>query len=281
MKAQPKMEDAAELERDRFDLETRLKEAQSEISEFVKNQETLEKIIKDKDRQTRQDKKQIEFLDNSIKHTRGELRSTQEMLETKETQVRDLEKEIENLKCSIKSINVRFDREKNKADMFEEKFSKSELQLKKAWHFLTEGNKAIKMKDTTIKTLQEQKKKLESLVKQFTQTADGKTVSLESIHSVLNQQPTTLVLSTDTNDKSFEDQLEDLKTKLESGDAGVVAKFTDESKESFFNPESVDDAEMAEVMEGEIMDGEEDPEQIRINKLQMLATKTLNPPVVS
>ena len=165
--------------------------------------------------------------------------------------------------------------------MFEEKFSKSELQLKKAWHFLTEGNKAIKMKDTTIKTLQEQKKKLESLVKQFTQTADGKTVSLESIHSVLNQQPTTLVLSTDTNEKSFEDQLEDLKTKLESGDAGVVAKFTDESKESFFNPESADDAEMAEVMEGEIMDGEEDPEQIRINKLQMLATKTLNPPVVS
>jgi hypothetical protein len=57
-----------------------LKECQGEIADFVRNQEVLEKIIKDKDRQTKQDKKQIEFLDNSIKHARGELRNTQEML---------------------------------------------------------------------------------------------------------------------------------------------------------------------------------------------------------
>lgn len=51
VKMQPKSEDAAELELIKEDLETRLKEASNEISEFVKNQETLEKIIKDKDRQ--------------------------------------------------------------------------------------------------------------------------------------------------------------------------------------------------------------------------------------
>jgi len=50
VKTQPKIEDQAELERDRQDLETRLKECQGEIADFVKNQEVLEKIIKDKDR---------------------------------------------------------------------------------------------------------------------------------------------------------------------------------------------------------------------------------------
>jgi hypothetical protein len=51
-----------------------------------------------------------------------------------------------------------------------------------------------------------------------------------------------------------------------------------------FKPVASQDAEMDDqsIMEGEIMDGEEDPEQIRINKLQQLATKTLNPqPVTS
>ena len=51
VKLQPKSEDAAELELIKEDLETRLKEASNEIVEFVKNQETFEKIIKDKDRQ--------------------------------------------------------------------------------------------------------------------------------------------------------------------------------------------------------------------------------------
>jgi hypothetical protein len=37
VKLQPKSEDAAELEIIKEDLETRLKEASSEISEFVKN----------------------------------------------------------------------------------------------------------------------------------------------------------------------------------------------------------------------------------------------------
>jgi cytochrome c-type biogenesis protein CcmH/NrfF len=38
------------------------------------------------------------------------------MLESKEVQVRNLEKELETLKCNNKSINVRFDREKTKAE---------------------------------------------------------------------------------------------------------------------------------------------------------------------
>ena len=85
----------------------------------------------------------------------------------------------------------------------------------------------------------------------------------------------------------------DIKTKLEQGDAETMTKIENftASKAHFnklevkndskikFNPEVSMDAAMdeEEVMEGEIMDGEEDPDQIRINKLQQLASLTLNP----
>lgn len=149
IKAQPKLEDA-DIERMQ-DLESRLKESEFDRSDLVKNQETLEKIISDKDRQTRQDKKQIEFLENSIRHIRGELRQTQEMLDTEKTMVRNLEKDAENKNVTIKSINVRFDREFKARAEFEDRSNKLDLQLKKSWQYLTDANKAIKLKDTTIK----------------------------------------------------------------------------------------------------------------------------------
>ena len=48
-------------------METRLKEAQAEIQELQVNAETNDKIIKDKERQARSDKKQIEFLEDDKK----------------------------------------------------------------------------------------------------------------------------------------------------------------------------------------------------------------------
>lgn len=46
-----------ELEQEKVDLEMQLKEAQGEIVDLNKNQETLEKIMKDKERLARQDAK--------------------------------------------------------------------------------------------------------------------------------------------------------------------------------------------------------------------------------
>lgn len=40
------------------------------------------------------------------------------MLNNKETEVRNLEKELEQKKCEIKSIQMRFDREKLKSEQF-------------------------------------------------------------------------------------------------------------------------------------------------------------------
>ena len=74
--------------------------------------------MKDKERQARSDKKQIEFLETDRKQIRGDLRTTQEMLNGKETEVRNLEKDVEHKKCEIKSITMRFDREKTKSEQF-------------------------------------------------------------------------------------------------------------------------------------------------------------------
>ncbi len=59
--------------------------------------EILEKVNKDRERQARQDKKAIEFLEGDKKRARGEVQETREMLEAKELEVRNLKKDIERL----------------------------------------------------------------------------------------------------------------------------------------------------------------------------------------
>ena len=91
------------------------------------------------------------------------------------------------------------------------------------------------------------------------------------------------------SEKALDNQYDTLKTKIEQGDTDILSKMENFTKDLqkdklTFKPVASQDAEMDDqsIMEGEIMDGEEDPEQIRINKLQQLATKTLNPqPVTS
>lgn len=76
----------------------------------------------------------------------------------------------------------------------------------------------------------------------------------------------------------------DIKTKIEQGDTEMMTKIENftasknhlaklevkSNSKIKFNPEVSMDAAMddEEVMEGEIMDGDEDPDQIRIKKLQ-------------
>jgi len=81
---------------------------------------------------------------------------------------------------------VRFDREKAKAETFEEKCRQQELQLKKAVQFMTDGNKAIKHKDTLLKQAEEKIVQLSTFIKQFSQLSDGKTLSLDAIKTAIS-----------------------------------------------------------------------------------------------
>lgn len=50
-------ESIRELQQEKQDLEARLKEAQAEIGDLLRQLEVHERLIKDKERQTRQDKR--------------------------------------------------------------------------------------------------------------------------------------------------------------------------------------------------------------------------------
>ena len=155
-----KLPELLELESEKQELESRLKEATDEIKELTNAQETQEKIIKDKERQARSDKKQIDFLENDRKHIRGDLRNTQEMLNNKETEVRNIEKDLEQKKCENKSITMRFDREKLKSETFQDKYNKTEVKLSSALQYLSEANKALKHKDISLQTSEQKVKEL-------------------------------------------------------------------------------------------------------------------------
>lgn len=60
-------------------------------------QSISEKVIRDRERQARQDKKAIEFLEGDKRRAKGEVQETREMLEAKELEVRNLKKDLERL----------------------------------------------------------------------------------------------------------------------------------------------------------------------------------------
>lgn len=70
---------------------------EKEIAELKAQLVIQEKIVRDRERQARQDKKAIEFLEGDKRRSRGEVQETREILDTKEQEVRNLKKDIENL----------------------------------------------------------------------------------------------------------------------------------------------------------------------------------------
>jgi type II secretory pathway component GspD/PulD (secretin) len=88
---------------------------------------------------------------------------------------------------------------------------------------LTEGNKAIKHKDMSLKSAHERIAKLNQFIKQVSQLGNGKTLSIDAINSALSQQPTTIVMANPSLGAQPsqiaaikpEDQFNELKTKIE------------------------------------------------------------------
>ena len=87
------------------------------------------------------------------------------MLNDKETEVRNLEKDLEQKKCEIKSITMRFDREKLKSEQFQDKYNKTEVKLSSALQYLSEANKALKHKDISLQTCEQKVKDLQNIIK--------------------------------------------------------------------------------------------------------------------
>ena len=126
---------------------------------------------------------------------------------------------------------------------------------------LTDGNKALKHKDMSLKQANDKILKLNNFIKQFVQLGNGKTLSLDAINSAVNQQPCVIMAPAAGNSEMRYDEI---KTKIEQGDQDTLAKIEEFTKQEKgkpdsklkFNPEASGDAAMdeEEVMEGEIMD---------------------------
>lgn len=112
---------------------------------------------------------------------KGAKRELQESLSNKEVEVRNVEKQLEHKSCELKSLTQRFDKQKQAADSFQEKYNKSDIQLKKATTILTGANKAIKHKDLMLAEKQKEISKLEGVLRKFTEQKDGKTMSIAQI----------------------------------------------------------------------------------------------------
>ncbi len=80
----------------------------------------LEKVIKDRERQARQDKKAIEFLEGDKKRAKGEVQETKEMLDAKELEVRDLKKENERLLIDLKALEARFAKSQTTSSQYQD-----------------------------------------------------------------------------------------------------------------------------------------------------------------
>jgi predicted nucleic acid-binding Zn-ribbon protein len=76
--------------------------------------------VKDRERQARQDKKAIEFLEADKRRSRGEVQETRELLESKEQEVRTLKKDIENLQVQLKSLEASYAKLKQQSDQFQD-----------------------------------------------------------------------------------------------------------------------------------------------------------------
>lgn len=93
---------------------------------------------------------------------------------------------------------------------------------------MTDGNKAIKHKDTLLRQAEEKIVQLSTFIKQFSQLSDGKTLSLDAIKTAISLQPATLVIAASNPEQStFESSFNELKTKIEQGDADTIARMED------------------------------------------------------
>lgn len=57
---------------------------------------------------------------------------------------------MEHRTFEIKSIQLRFDKEKTKSENYQKQFNETSLQLKKVQELLTSANKAIKHKEVLL-----------------------------------------------------------------------------------------------------------------------------------
>ena len=170
---------------------------------------------------------------------------------------------------------MRFDREKLKSEQFQDKYNKTEVKLSSALQYLSEANKALKHKDISLHTSEQKVKDLQNIIKQFTQLKDGKSLSAGAIQeNVTFQQPVQITLSGGIQPSNVEQQI---KSETQPSAPAETEEKQNATVKTAPKPtcEPGELAEMIDASDGEIMDGEENVDTIKMNKIQQVAATTL------
>ena len=83
-----------------------------ENDDLVKQIENLEKLLRDKDRISRQDKSQISYFEQENRRLKAREKDLQEMLTEAENKILNLEKDKEQQQVEFKSIQRKFENER-------------------------------------------------------------------------------------------------------------------------------------------------------------------------
>lgn len=140
--------------------------AQGDVVELQNAALVTEKIVRDRERQARQDKKAIEFMEGDVKRVRGEAQELRETIEQRELEARNLRRDLETSQCEFKSVVARFEKLHKTLETKEEALARKRIELEKVTALLSEANKAIKHKETLLRARERRVEELERYVRQ-------------------------------------------------------------------------------------------------------------------
>lgn len=120
----------------------------------------MDKLVHDRDRQARADRKQIEHFEQETRRLRIELKETQLRLNEMEGTKLNVEKEKEQIGIELKSVQKRLENEKARYETSQRALSEKELELQKSKEVINIANRQIKNSDYKIQQVKEKKRRL-------------------------------------------------------------------------------------------------------------------------
>ncbi len=118
---------------------------EQEINDYKKQFEALNKLVFDRERQTRSDRKQIEYFEQDIRRIRIDLKETKLRLNEIEGSKINVEKEKEQLIIDLKLVQKRLENEKGRYETCFGQLAERELELAKYKDLVNLANKHIKL----------------------------------------------------------------------------------------------------------------------------------------
>ena len=168
IEAPPKQEDPASISQDFSinqpseleQLKLRLDEALAQNEELRHNYDQMDKLVHDRDRESRGFRKQIEHFEQESRRARLQIKELQMKLNDMEGSKLNVEKEKEQLIIDLKAVQKRLENEKVRSDTAQANLNSKELELMRTREVTNQCNKQIKFLNDKLAATKAKKKNL-------------------------------------------------------------------------------------------------------------------------